>query len=243
MKGSLLQNDLPACDPNAVWEDGAVSYTLCTKRYSHWKYKSETELEYLSETKIAACDTWNPFIRRFDSKKTAIIVMDPWINTPDDFGNEYFGRVAKEKIVPLVQAAEKCGHQIIVLSDSPEGKFNSKIEPALQELVDAGRAQLFIHGKTSLEDFKEYALAHGIEKFIYTGCCSNICILFRELGLPNVVRLRIGEVFFIPDCSAAMEHKDTWDSQIVHQSASLLISQAQALLIEYEDIMNAITRV
>ncbi|MBQ3054868.1 MAG: hypothetical protein IJC88_02060 [Oscillospiraceae bacterium] len=242
MKGSLLENNLPACDPNAVWEDGGVSYTLCTKRYSHWKYKSETELEFLSETKIATCDTWNPFIRRFESKKTAIIIMDPWINTPSDFGNEYFGRVTDEKILPLVRAAQKSGHQIIVLSDDPSGPYNSKIPQELQEMVDDGRATLFVHGKTSLEDFKNYALQHGIEKFVYTGFCTNICILFRELGLPNIVRLRIGEAYLIPDCAAAMEHGDTWDSQIVHQSAALLISQAQALLIEYEDIMNAITK-
>ena len=74
MKGFMLENNIPACDPNPIWEDGGVSYTLCTKRYSHWKYKSETELEFLSDTKIQTCDTWNPFIRRFESKKTAIII-------------------------------------------------------------------------------------------------------------------------------------------------------------------------
>jgi len=239
----FADDDLLPIDADAVWEeDGSVQYSLRTKRYSHWKYKSETELEFLSPAKIATVDKWNGFDRRFDSKKTAIIVMDPWIDCPDDFGNEYYGRVATEKIIPLVKAAEASGHTIIVLSDNPDGPYNSKIEPFLQELVDAGRAHLFIHGRTSLEDFKKFAQEKGLEKFIYTGCCSNICILFRELGLPNVVRLHIGEVFFIPECSAAMEHRDTWETQEVHQAASLLISQAQALLIEYDDIMKAIEK-
>ncbi len=239
MKGLLLQNDLPPCDPNAVWKDGGVSYTLCTKRYSHWKYKSETELEFLSETKIATQDAWNPFLRRFDSKKTAIMVMDPWINGPDDFTNEYFGKITEEKILPLVRKAQACGHHIVVLSDDPSGKYNSKIPPELQEMVDDGRAKFIVHAADNWQTFSAYAKAEGIDKFIYTGFCSNLCILNRPLGLPKVLALQLGEVYFIPDCSAAMEHAETWENQLVHQSSSLLISQGMGLLIEYEDIMAA----
>ncbi len=220
-------------------ENGAIAYTLLTKRYAHWKYKDETSLEFLSESKIATRDGWNGFVRRFESDKTAIIVMDPWINSPCDFLDEYYGKNLKEKLIPFVLAAEKCGHHIVILSDSPEGKYNSKIPSELQALVDSGRAKMFIHGANNAEEFSAYAKENGINKFIYTGYCSNLCILLRPLGIPKVLGLGLGEVFFMPECSAAMEHKDTWENQLVHQASSLLISQGMALLIGYDDIMNA----
>lgn len=244
MKGIMFADDClqPIPSNSAFRDDGSVTYSLLTKRYSHWKYKDETSLEFLSDTKIAVRDGWNGFHRDFDSRKTAIMVMDPWINSPCDFLDEYYGKNLYEKLVPFVLAAEKSGHHIVILSDSPEGKYNSKIPTELQDLVDAGRAKFFVHAADNAEKFSEYAKENGIEKFIYTGYCSNLCILNRPLGIPKVLGLQLGEVFFMPDCSAAMEHKDTWENQLVHQASTLLISQGMALLVEYDDIMNAIKR-
>lgn len=242
MNTSLLSYNIPPIEPNTVHVDGGVQYSLCTRCYTHWQHNADRTIKFISSATAATQDAWKGFEHRFDSRKTAVVVMDPWINCPDEFLNEYFGKVTDEKLLPFVLAAAESGHQIIVLSDSPDAPYNSKIPPELQAMVECGRAVLFVHGKTSIEDFREYAVSKGIENFIYTGFCSNICILYRELGIPNVKRLGIGETFFVPECSAAMEHGDTWQSGRVHEAATLIISQDAARLIKYEEIMRAIAK-
>jgi hypothetical protein len=48
------------------------------------------------------------------------------------------------------------------------------------------------------------------------------------------------EVMFVPEASAALEHSDTWDQQLLHEYSTLIYSQSVAELIDYDELMRAL---
>lgn len=237
----FADDDIQTVDPaTVVAEDGTITYNLTTKRYSHWWLDENGKYNYLSDTKIQTGDDWYGRDVQLSSKDTAYIVMDPWIDWCDDFVSDYFGKITEKTTLPLMQALAETGHTIIILTNDPEKmKYNTKITPGLQDLVDEGKAMLLYHQDYSYDKFNELLDEKGITKLVYTGYASNMCILYRELGIANMVSSG-KQLFFVPDCSGAKEHKDTWETQEIHHATTFVIGQTQALLLEFEDIMNAI---
>ena len=236
-------DDGEALDPETtVSEDGMMTYKLRTKSYSHWYINEEGGYDYLSETKIKTGDDWYYYDFDFSNKDTAFIVMDPWCDWADDYLNEYFGAVTEKTTLPLMQAAAESGHKVIILTNDPaKVKYNTKITPGLQELVDAGKAELLYHTDWPFDKFNEKLDNDGIKNLIYTGYASNMCVLTRELGISNMIGSG-KRLFFVPECSAAMELADTWETQEVHKATTFIIGQVQAKLIDFEDIYNAIKK-
>ena len=221
-----------------VAEDGTMTYKLRTKSYSHWYINEEGGYDYLSETKIKTGDDWYYYDIDFSNRDTAFIVMDPWCDWADDYLNEYFGAVTERTTLPLMQAAAESGHKIIILTNDPANfKYNTKITPGLQELVDAGKAELLYHSDWPQDKFIAKLDEEGITKLIYTGYASNMCVLTRDLGISKMIG-KGKQLFFVPECSAAMEHADTWETQEVHKATTFIIGQVQAKLIDFEDIYN-----
>lgn len=62
-----------------------------------------------------------------------------------------------------------------------------------------------------------------------------MCVLGRPAGIINMLQEGFS-LFFIPEASAAMETKDTWESQKIHKATTKIISQSMAKLIKYSDI-------
>lgn len=240
--GVFSDDDVQPVEPNTVKNaDGSITYTLRTKRYSHWKFKEDGTMDQVSDTKINAEDKWYGFDKEFSSKDTAFIVMDPWIDWADDFVNDYFGEITQKTTLPLMQAAAESGHTVIILTNDPaKVTYNTKIDPGLQALVDAGKAELLYHTDYTVDTFLQLLESKGIKKLMYTGYASNMCVLFRELGIARMALTGKVETYFIPECSGALEHADTWDTQEIHNATTLVISQTQALLVDFDDIMKAI---
>ena len=234
-------DDGEALDPETtVSEDGTMSYKLRTKSYSHWYINEEGGYDYLSETKIKTGDDWYYYDFEFSNKDTAFIVMDPWCDWADDYLNEYFGAVTEKTTLPLMQAAAESGHKVIILTNDPAKiKYNTKISEGLQTLVDEGKAELLYHTDWPYDKFNEKLDNDGIKNLVYTGYASNMCVLTRELGISNMIGSG-KRLFFVPECSAAMEHADTWETQEVHKATTFIIGQVQAKLIDFEDIYKAI---
>lgn len=237
-------DNLESIDPETTTnEDGSISYKIRTKRYSHWVMKEDGSYDRISDTKIKTDDTWYPMDKEFSSRDTAFIVMDPWIDWSDDYLNEYFGAITQKTTLPLMQAAAESGHTVIILTNDPAKiNYNTKIDPGLQALVDEGKAMLLYHSDYNVDSFKALLEEKGIKKLMYTGYASNMCVLYRELGIARMALAGGVELFFIPECSGAMEHADTWETQEIHEATSLVIGQTQALIVNFDDIMNAIKK-
>ena len=236
-------DDGEALDPaTTISKDETMTYNLRTKSYSHWYINDEGGYDYLSETKIKTGDDWYYYDFELSNKDTAFIVMDPWCDWADDYLNEYFGAVTEKTTLPLMQAAAESGHKIIILTNDPARvKYNTKITPGLQKLVDEGKAELLYHTDWPYDKFNEKLDSDGIKNIIYTGYASNMCVLTRELGITKMIGSG-KRLFFVPECSAAMEHADTWETQEVHKATTFIIGQVQAKLIDFEDIYNAIKK-
>ena len=237
----LFNYNLPSVEPNIVKSGDVMSYQLMTKRYSHWVLDDKGEMEYISETKIKTNDTWYGLVKEFTNKNTAIIVMDPWIDWADENLNGYFGKIVDDYLMPLIDKVAENGHPIIIFTNSPAiVAYNTKISLGLQKLVDEGKAVLLYHSDYDADSFAAYLKNIGVNKVIYTGFCSNMCVLFRKVGIP-FMNTKV-QTYFIPQCSGAIEHATTWETQDCHKHTTLLISQTQALLIEFDDIMNALIK-
>lgn len=221
-----------------IAEDGTMTYKLRTKSYSHWFINEEGGYDYLSDTKIKTGDDWYYYDFELSNRDTAFIVMDPWCDWADDYLNEYFGAVTEKTTLPLMQAAAESGHKIIILTNDPaKMKYNTKITPGLQALVDEGKAELLYHTDWPYDKFNAMLDEAGIKNLIYTGYASNMCVLTRELGITKMIGSG-KRLFFVPECSAAMEHADTWETQEVHKATTFIIGQVQAKLVDFEDIYN-----
>lgn len=176
----------------------------------------------------------------FSSENTAFFVMDPWNNTPSDFLNQYFGKITKNYVLPLIKRANKNGFSIYIFTNdckkikpvptsceiSQEFYFMSKKYPTVR---------IIYWQDFNLPVFVKSLRDQGISNLIYTGFASNMCVIGRPSGMVNMLQQGFS-LYFIPEASAAAETKKTWRSQKIHKAATTIISQWMAKLIKYDDI-------
>ena len=208
------------------------------RRYSEWALDAEGELLLGPEGLPQAREGWYGISRTFTNQDAAFLVMDPWNDWADDALNRYFAAVTDAKTLPLMQAAAQSGYRVLILTNDPEGlAYNREIHAGFRAMVDAGGAELLYHTQYTVDSFVDRLSTEGIRHLIYTGYASNLCVLFRELGIASVNRTGRLDCYFIPACSAAIERADTWATGEVHEITTLLISQSQALLIDDGELM------
>jgi nicotinamidase-related amidase len=177
------------------------------------------------------------FERTITPERTAILIMDPWVDMATNEWNEFYGAITEARIIPLVELAIARGHPIIVLTNDPDlVSYNTKIHPELQKLVTEGKISLLFHSDFDEDSFAEYLHSNGINTLIYTGFASNICVIGRRDGM-IAMRNQGFRLFFIPGASAAVEFADSWDDQRIHEETTGIISQWIAEIIDYDEIM------
>ena len=176
--------------------------------------------------------------RTIEPARTAIVVMDPWIDMASNHLNEYYGRIAQARVVPLVNKGLQRGHRVLVLTNTAIVRYNTKIHPDLAALVDAGKATLLYHQDLDDDQFAEYLRKDGINTLIYTGFASNMCVIGRRMGMIPMVQQGF-KTYFVPEASAAVETEGTWESGAVHRQTTDLIAQWIAEILHYDDFMQA----
>jgi len=173
--------------------------------------------------------------------ESAIIVMDPWIDMPSNHLTEYYGKIAVSKIVPLVKAAEKKGHPVIVLTNNCNNfQYNCKITDILQDMVNKKQITVIYHQDMDDDQFANYLKKKQINTLFYIGFTSNMCIIGRNMGMIPMKNNGF-QLFFVPEASAAMEEKDTWGNQSIHKVTTKVISQWIGEIVKYDDMMNALS--
>ena len=166
--------------------------------------------------------------------------MDPWIDSPSDHLNEYYGQILDSRIIPLVALTRKRGFPIIVLTNNPKTSgYNSKTSPKLETLVANGEISRFFHQDLDDDGFARYLHSQGVDSLIYTGFASNGCVIGRRTGMIPMLHLGF-RIFFIPEASAALELADSWEEQSLHKASTKIISQWIAEIIDYDEFMKAL---
>lgn len=179
------------------------------------------------------------FVRVLQKDKTALVVMDPWQDSGSPKLNEHFKNVFSKRLVPLVKHAVEMGFKVVIITNDP-AKVNlgyaSKIYPALQAIVDAGKASVLYHSDVDDRSFEVYLREAGITTLIYSGFASNICVIGMPTGMIPMFH-RGFRLFFVPEASAATEFGDTWGNGAVHKAMISMISSWVGEIIGFKDFM------
>lgn len=215
-----------------------VTYQVTTYRQSYFYLNSSGQLEEKNGLPFRLEGTYS-FERRLDPRTTAIIVMDPWIDMASIHLNEFYGRITKSRIVPLLIRALDRGHPIIVLTNDPDDfHYNTKVHPGIAELASKGQIEIIYHQNFDDKKFAVYLRTRGINTLIYIGFASNICVVGRQMGMISMMHQGF-KLFFVPEASAAVEYPDSWDDQSIHSATTKIISQWIAEIIPYDEFMGA----
>lgn len=216
-----------------------IIYRVISERYSYFKLDHEGNLEYLDDLPFQ-CEGAYFIPATIAVGKTAIVVMDPWIDTASVHLDAYFGEIVENWLLPLVRRAREVGHPIVILTNDPSKTiWGAHIDSRLEEMVDDEQVHLFYH--QNFEEpvkFAQWLGDNNIDTLIYTGFTSNQCIIGRSTGMIPM-RLQGFRCFFIPETSAAVEMADTWDSKKLHHAMTVTISQWIGNLIHWSDFMDA----
>jgi len=179
------------------------------------------------------------FPRSFNTNKTALIVMDPWEDSGASFLNDSYEPVIKRKLIPLINKSINLGIPVIVLTNSPleSADYGNKVAPEIESLAKQGKLQIVYHQSTDSKRFSEWLRGMGIDTLIYSGFASNMCVIGRDLGMIPM-QIKGFRLFFVPEASAAVEFKDSWENGALHEATTLLISQWVGELIKLNDFLS-----
>jgi hypothetical protein len=180
------------------------------------------------------------FSEKFLIDNTAFIVMDPWIDAPSDFLNNYFGRIIKRKIIPLVNLLRKCGFKIYTLTNNCKEIKPSPYSCKIDNFFERNTEVLY-HDSQTPESFMKLLQERNISNLVYMGFASNMCVIGRNLGM-IAMRNRGFSLYFIPDASAAVEVGYKWEDQKLHKAATLMISQWIGGIMDYWELYKAIEK-
>lgn len=217
-----------------------TTYTLATYSRSYYGLLTNGRLDLKDSLPYRSEGIYH-HSRAINPNESAIIVMDPWIDSPSDHLNEYYGNIAESKIVPLVRAAQTKGHPVIVLTnDCNFTQYSCKIHDELQDMANKEQISVIYHQSMDDEQFSNYLKKRQIKTLFYIGFASNMCVIGRKMGMIPM-KLNGFQLLFVPEASAAVEEKDTWNSQSIHKETTKVISQWIGEIAKYEDMMNALS--
>ena len=218
-----------------------ASYQITTYRQSYFKLDSSGAIVRHKTLPWRAEDTYH-LDRTIDPEKTAIVIMDPWVDMAAEHLNEYYGQITESHVLPLVSKALDRGHPAIVLTNSPAAvTYNTNIHPGLEALAAQENLKILYHQNMGDDQFAAYLRNEGINALIYTGFASNMCVIGRPMGLISMVRHGF-KLYFVPEASAAVEYPDTWETQSIHHATTKIISQWIAEIIDYDEFMDTTDR-
>jgi len=182
------------------------------------------------------------FDRTLFINKSALIVIDPWLDSGDEDLNAYYKPLLSNKVIPLVSKAILLGFPVYVLTNDPKknyADYGSEIPRELVSLANQEKIKVLYHQDFDEKSFADFLHARSIDMLIYSGFASNMCIIGRSMGMIPM-KSKGFRLFFIPEASAAVEFSNTWKTSEIHQATTLLISQWVAELIEFKHFMQIV---
>ena len=112
--------------------------------------------------------------------------------------------------------------------------YGSQIHPDIEEFANSNKVVLVYHQDTNSDKFAKWLGDRSIDTLIYCGFASNMCVIGLDLGMISM-RLKGFRLFFVPEASAAVEFKESWETGAIHHSTTILISQWLAEIIALSD--------
>ena len=174
-------------------------------------------------------------IRQMAADKTALIVIDPWKDSPFEEINNSTADHVDKYLMPVVKHA--------IENDPATIDYTTKIVDDLQKLVDNGNAVLYyyedyIEPSKFIDEMKN----KGIENLIYTGYATHLCLLYRTTGILGIYFADQSpklSMYVIPEATLAyVTDDDIQNTQMRNNVCTMLSQQEVASVITYSDFLN-----
>ena len=212
------------------------SYAIPSQRRSYFKLESNGSLELRDGLPFRGEGLYD-LERTIVPRRTAVIVMDPWVDTPSGELNAEHGRIADHRLLPLVRQALSLEHPVLVLTNRPSpDKSHSSVHPGLAELAEEGALRILYHDDFDDDAFAVLLRGERIDTLIYTGFASNMCVIGRRTGMIPMIHHGF-RMFFVPEASAAIEWEESGDDNATHEATTRIISQWIAEILRFDDFM------
>ncbi len=228
-----------------VYAEAATTFTVPTERRSFFELdeKGAAKLDKNGVPYQAKTDVIQ-FRQTFSAANTAFFVVDPWNDMPGNFLNEYYEKIIQNKILPLIQQASVYQFSVYIFTNDCKAiqptPYSCTVDKKFHALV---KKYPWVHivswQALQVDAFVEKLKKQGISNLIYTGFASNMCVIDRPTGMISM-RQRGFSLYFIPEASAAVETKATWETGDIHHAMTQIISQSMAKLIQYREIDSAL---
>ena len=134
----------------------------------------------------------------FKPEEAALILMDVWDSSVNDGFAKRLEQNIVEKLFPAVTYARSVGINIIHSPHLTNGKH--KIHPLCTPIP----GEKVVDGATEQQDLEDFLISKNIQYVFYVGYASNMCLLMRPTGIPELVHMGFRTVF-IRDASLAVE--------------------------------------
>lgn len=175
--------------------------------------------------------------KQLDLDKSALVIIDPWETSANNFLSEKHKEIYLTKILPLINISVEKKLNIFIFTNKFENKgYNEKIYRELQVYVNKRKIIKKTHQNVTDIDFAKILKKKKIENLIYLGFSSNMCIINRRVGILGMT-FRNFKTYFIPEASMALE-RENWEQKTVHKYTTDLISRNSNGLIDLSEFKN-----
>lgn len=202
--------------------------------YSYYDY-DENEKEYFTNP------GFKNEIEFIDIAKTALIVVDPWSDSLFPELNEMIQSNVDTYVVPMVEVAIDGGMPVYIFTNNPELiDYSTEICGSLEKLVQESNDVniLYYDQIDGTLGFIEYLNENGIENLIYTGYATQMCVLYRNIGIIPMCFNSELNIYIVPEATAAVVGNNEEKNIQMRNDICIMLSQENfAGIMQYDDYM------
>lgn len=200
-----------------------------------WIYSLDTLGAYITETEELILEN------------TAIVVIDPWKETPFKKVDNEVSKNIKKYVLPMIKIAIEKKCKIFIFTNGPTG-YPTEILDELYYFVDGEAVKLLYHNdfKSGL-DFGKYCEESHIFNLIYTGYSIHACILFRRVGLISLYESEYRNklhMYIVPEATLACVSEAEEENEAMKKDICIMVSQQKiAKIIKFTDFIDYCNRI
>lgn len=209
---------------------------IVSYRYTYYDYDAELQ-QYTTNPRFICSIQTLPY------DKTALIVIDPWKDSPFEEINAAVGNHVQNYLLPVVTHAIDNDLHVYIFTNNPDLiDYDTKIEDSLQNLIDNNKVFLYYYDDYAMpETFVKEMEMRGIENLIFTGYSTHLCLLFRSTGIIELYhgdKQRQINLFIIPEATLAfVTSVEEINNQMRNNICTMLSQQEIAYVITWDDFM------
>lgn len=151
---------------------------------------------------------WQEYFHDLKPRQTALVLIDVFDEHPNKALSERVQLNIKEKLVPLVDLVRR--KNILVLYALHGFKLNRALSIQKQDVI---------LNFSSSPPFHDFLQKRNIKNLLYAGYASNMCLLFRAVGIYHMSAYNKYNIIIVRDCTLAYETPKTlkgqWANEVV----------------------------